>query len=108
LAYSTISQLSYIVLAVSLLNTSGSMGAIIHILSHGFAKITLFFWAGAVYVATHKTKVSELNGIAKSMPLSMVAFTIGALSMIGFPPMGGLVSKWFIVMVQLKEIKDGL
>jgi multicomponent Na+:H+ antiporter subunit D len=67
-----------------------------HIVAHGFAKITLFFWAGAVYVANHKTKVSELNGIAKYMPYSMAAFTVGALSMIGFPPMAGLISKWFI------------
>jgi multicomponent Na+:H+ antiporter subunit D len=105
LAYSTISQLSYIVLAVSLLNASGTMGAIIHIIAHGFGKITLFFWAGAVYIAAHKTKVSELNGIAKSMPFSMAAFTIGALSMIGFPPMGGLISKWFIANGAIKADK---
>ncbi len=96
LAYSTISQLSYIVLAVSLLADKAVLGSIMHIVAHGFAKITLFFWAGAIYVAAHKTKVSELNGIAKSMPLTMLAFTIGAISMIGFPPMGGFVSKWFI------------
>jgi multicomponent Na+:H+ antiporter subunit D len=96
LAYSTISQLSYIVLSVSLLSITGAIGAIMHIVAHGFAKITLFFWAGAVYVANHKTKVSELNGIAKYMPYSMAAFTVGALSMIGFPPMAGLISKWFI------------
>ena len=96
LAYSTISQLSYIVLSVSLLSITGAIGAIFHIVAHGFAKITLFFWAGAVYVANHKTKVSELNGIAKFMPYSMAAFTVGALSMIGFPPMAGLISKWFI------------
>jgi multicomponent Na+:H+ antiporter subunit D len=96
LAYSTISQLSYIVLAVSLLSDKAVIGSIMHIVAHGFAKITLFFWAGAIYVASHKTKVSELNGIAKSMPLTMFAFTIGAISMIGFPPMGGFVSKWYI------------
>lgn len=96
LAYSTISQLSYIILAVSLLSDKAILGSIMHIVTHGFAKISLFFWAGAVYVAAHKTKVSELNGIAKSMPFTMLAFTIGAISMIGFPPMGGFVSKWFI------------
>lgn len=96
LAYSTISQLSYIVLAVSLLSDKAVVGSIMHIVAHGFAKITLFFWAGAIYVASHKTKVSELDGIAKSMPFTMFAFTIGAISMIGFPPMGGFVSKWYI------------
>jgi multicomponent Na+:H+ antiporter subunit D len=96
LAYSTISQLSYIVLAVSLLSDKAILGAIFHIVAHGFAKITLFFWAGAVYVASHKTKVSELNGIAKKMPFTMFAYTLGALSMIGFPPMVGFASKWYI------------
>ncbi|MCA1933580.1 MAG: monovalent cation/H+ antiporter subunit D family protein [Calditerrivibrio sp.] len=96
LAYSTISQLSYIVLAISLLSSQAIVGSVMHIVAHGFAKITLFFWAGAIYVASHKTKVSELDGIAKHMPFSMAAFTIGAISMIGFPPMGGFISKWFI------------
>ncbi|MCX8083916.1 MAG: monovalent cation/H+ antiporter subunit D family protein [Calditerrivibrio sp.] len=96
LAYSTVSQLSYIVLAVSLLSPKAIVGSIMHIVAHGFGKITLFFWAGAVYVAAHKTKVSELSGIAKKMPFTMAAFTIGALSMIGFPPFGGFISKWFI------------
>ncbi|MEF3254564.1 MAG: monovalent cation/H+ antiporter subunit D family protein, partial [Deferribacterales bacterium] len=96
LAYSTISQLSYIVMAVSLLSPYAITGSIMHMVAHGFGKITLFFWAGAVYVANHKTKVSELNGIGKEMPFSTFAFTIGALSMIGFPPFGGFVSKWFI------------
>lgn len=96
LAYSTISQLSYIVLAISLLSNQAIIGSVMHIVTHGFAKITLFFWAGAVYVANHKTKVSELDGIAKYMPFSMAAFTVGAISMIGFPPMGGFISKWFI------------
>jgi len=96
LAYSTISQLSYIVLGAALLTPNGIAGGIIHIVVHAFSKITLFFTAGAIYVAHHKTKVSELNGIAKRMPLTMAAFTIGALSMIGLPPTSGFISKWYL------------
>jgi multicomponent Na+:H+ antiporter subunit D len=97
LAYSTISQLSYIVLGVALLSPSGITGSVMHMVLHGFGKITLFFTAGAIYVATHKTKVSQLDGIGRKMPFTMVAFTIGALSMIGIPPLGGFVSKFFLV-----------
>lgn len=97
LAYSTISQLSYIILAVALLTPAGIMGSVLHIVVHAFGKITLFFTAGAIYVAHHKTNVSELDGIGRKMPFTMVAFTIGALSMIGVPPLGGFVSKWHIL-----------
>src|SRR3989304_4463564 len=86
LAYSQKSQLPLILLGAALLTPNGIAGGIIHIVVHAFSKITLFFTAGAIYVAHHKTKVSELNGIAKRMPLTMAAFTIGALSMIGLPP----------------------
>ncbi len=96
LAYSTISQLSYVILGVALLSHSAIVGGIMHIVLHAFGKITLFFAAGAIYVASHKTKVSELNGIGKQMPFTMAAFTIGALSMIGIPPLGGFISKWYI------------
>ena len=96
LAYSTVSQLSYIVLGVALLTPSGIAGGIIHIVVHAFSKITLFFAAGAIYVAHHKTKVSELNGIARKMPFTMAAFSIGALSMIGLPPTSGFISKWYL------------
>jgi multicomponent Na+:H+ antiporter subunit D len=67
-----------------------------HITLHAFGKITLFFTAGAIYVATHKTKVSELDGIGRQMPFTMGAFTLGALSMIGIPPLGGFISKWYL------------
>jgi len=65
---------------------------------HAFGKITLFFTAGAIYVATHKTKVSELDGIGKQMPFTMAAFAIGALSMIGIPPAAGFISKWYLLL----------
>lgn len=97
LAYSTISQLSYVVLAVSVLTPLSIVGATLHIAAHAFGKITLFFAAGAIYTATHKTKISQLDGIGRRMPWTMTAFAIGALGMIGVPPTFGFVSKWFIV-----------
>ncbi|MEQ8506544.1 MAG: proton-conducting transporter membrane subunit [Rhodospirillales bacterium] len=97
LAYSTVSQLSYVVIAAAILTPISVAGAAIHIAAHAFGKITLFFAAGAIMVTSHKTKVSQLNGIGKRMPLTMTAFAIGALSMIGLPPTAGFVSKWFIL-----------
>jgi multicomponent Na+:H+ antiporter subunit D len=98
LAYSTVSQLSYVILGVALLTPSGVTGSIMHIVLHAFGKITLFFTAGAIYVATHKTEISQLNGIGRQMPWTMGAFTLGALSMIGIPPLGGFLSKWYIAI----------
>ena len=98
LAFSTIGQLSYIVLGVSLLSPLGVTGSMIHIAMHAFGKITLFFCAGAIYVAAHKKYISQLVGIGRSMPITMSAFTIGSLSVIGLPITGGLVSKWYLVM----------
>lgn len=98
LAFSTIGQLSYIVLGVSLLTPLGVTGSLLHIAMHAFGKITLFFCAGAIYVAAHKKYVSELVGIGRVMPFTMGAFAIGALSVIGLPLTGGLVSKWYLVM----------
>ena len=97
LAYSTISQLSYIVLGAMLGTAAGVIGSGMHIAMHAFGKITLFFCAGAYMVAAHRTKVSELDGIGRRMPLTTTAFTIGALSIIGLPPMGGTWSKWMLV-----------
>jgi len=96
LAYSTVSQLSYVILGVALLTPSGITGSIMQIVLHAFGKITLFFAAGAIYVTAHKTRVSELDGIGKQMPFTMAAFTAGAISMIGIPPLGGFLSKWFL------------
>ena len=98
LAWSTISQLSYIVLCVLLVTPLGIVGGSMHIVMHAFAKITLFFCAGAILITTHKTRISELGGIGRRMPWTMAAFTVGALSMIGVPPMAGFVSKWYILL----------
>lgn len=97
LAYSTVSQLSYIILAVAILAPLSVVGAALHIAAHAFGKITLFFAAGSIYTAAHKTDVSQLNGIGRRMPWTMGAFGIGALSMIGLPPAAGFVSKWYLV-----------
>ncbi len=98
LAYSTVSQLSYIVLAVALLTPSGILSSVIHVTIHAFGKITLFFVAGAIYVATGKKYISELDGIGRQMPFTLAAFTVGALSMIAVPPVGGIVSKWYLTL----------
>lgn len=97
LAYSTIAQLSYVVMAASILKPLAEVGAAIHMVAHAFGKITLFFAAGAIYVASKKTELYQLQGIGRRMPWTMAAFTIGALSMIGVPPTAGFVSKWYIL-----------
>ena len=96
LAYSTISQLSYMLLATSIMTPKGIIAAIIHMIFHGVSKITLFFVAGSIYIHTKKTEIKELDGIAKLMPKSMFAFTIAALSMIGIPPTACFYSKYYI------------
>ena len=98
LAFSTIGQLSYIVLGVALLSKSGMAGGLLHIAMHAFGKITLFFCAGAIFVATGCKRISQMVGIGKRMPLTMSAFFIGALSVIGLPPCGGFISKWHLVL----------
>jgi len=97
LAYSTIAQLSYVVMATAVLKPLSEVGAAIHMVAHAFGKITLFFAAGAIYTASKKTEITQLHGIGRRMPWTMAAFTIGALSMIGVPPTGGFVSKWYIL-----------
>jgi multicomponent Na+:H+ antiporter subunit D len=96
LAYSTVSQLAYIVLAGSLATAAGVAGGALHIVMHATGKITLFFCAGAIYIAHHKTEIRELDGIGRKMPFTMIAFLIGSLSVIGLPPLGGSWSKWLI------------
>ncbi len=98
LAYSTISQLSYIVLGAALANTWGIVGGSMHIAMHAFGKITLFFCAGAIYVATNKKNISEMDGLGRKMPFTMLAFFIASLSIIGLPPTGGSWSKWYLIM----------
>jgi len=96
LAYSTISQLSYILFGVALLSPFGIKGAMVHIPFHGFMKITLFLCAGAIMVVTGKKEISQMAGVGKQMPVTMLAFTIGALGMCGAPPVSGFISKWFL------------
>ncbi len=98
LAYSTISQLSYIVLGAALASQMAVQGAALHIVMHAAGKITLFFCAGAIYVQAHLTKVSDLDGQGREMPWVFAAFFVGALSIIGIPPLGGSWSK-FMLMV---------
>ncbi|NQU59661.1 MAG: monovalent cation/H+ antiporter subunit D family protein [Rhodospirillales bacterium] len=102
LAYSTISQLSYIVLGAMLVTDLGIVGSGMHIATHAFGKITLFFCAGAFMVAAHKTEISQMHGIGKSMPITTTAFLIGSLSIIGLPPFGGLWSKWYLFLGALE------
>ena len=102
LAFSTIGQLSYIVLGASLLSPKALTGGLVHIAMHAFGKITLFFCAGAIFVATGKKYISEMVGIGRRMPVTMTAFLIGSLSVIGLPPTGGFISKWFLVLGTLE------
>ena len=98
LAYSTVSQLSYIILGAALANSLGIIGGGMHIAMHAFGKITLFFCAGAILVASHKTEISEMKGLGRIMPLTFTAFFIGSLSVIGLPPLGGSWSKWYLML----------
>ena len=102
LAYSTISQLSYIILAAMLGVATGVLAGSLHIAMHAFAKITLFFVAGAILVSWHKTKVSELNGIGHAMPITMLAFLLASLSIVGLPPLGGSWSKWLLLQATME------
>ncbi len=106
LAYSTISQLSYIVLGAAMLTKSGVTGGVFNMVVHAFSKITLFFCAGAIFVASGKKNISDMNGIGKKMPVTMLAFTIGALSMIGIPPVSGFLVKWYLALgaIEMNQI----
>ena len=98
LAYSTISQLAYIVLGASLATSMGVFGGGMHMVMHAVGKITLFFCAGAIFVASHKKNVSELDGLGRTMPFTMAAFFLGSMSIIGLPPTGGAWSKWYLAL----------
>ena len=93
LAYSTISQLGYIVLGAALATSLAASGAALHIAAHAAGKITLFFCAGAIYVAHHLTDIKDMNGLGRVMPVTYAAFAFGALSIIGVPPLAGAWSK---------------
>ena len=98
LAYSTISQLSYVILGAVLANTSGIIGSVMHIATHAAGKITLFFCAGAILIAAHKSEISEMDGLGRQMPFTMGAFLIASISIVGLPPLGGVWSKWYLAL----------
>jgi multicomponent Na+:H+ antiporter subunit D len=106
LAYSTVSQLSYVVIGVALVgsavgdfapNTAAATGGLLHIGHHAFGKITLFFGAGAIYVASHLKSIRMMNGLGRRMPWTFGAFGLASLTMIGMPPVAGFVSKWYLL-----------
>src|SRR5436309_1558011 len=98
LAFSTVSQLSYIILGAALLTPNGILGGVAHITNHAVSKITLFLCAGSIYVSTHKTEVSQMSGLARRMPWTMAAFAVASLSLVGIPPASGFVSKWYLAL----------
>ena len=98
LAFSTVSQLSYIILGAALLNASGVMGGVAHVTNHAVSKITLFMCAGSIYASTHKTEISQMSGLARRMPWTMAAFGLASLSIVGIPLTSGFVSKWNIAL----------
>ena len=98
LAYSTIGQLAYMVLGASIPNQNGMTGGLIHLVNHSFSKITLFFAAGSILLASHKTKISEIAGLGRFLPWTFAALTIGSLSIIGIPPAAGFVTKYFLAI----------
>ncbi|MBE0462338.1 MAG: proton-conducting transporter transmembrane domain-containing protein [Halomonadaceae bacterium] len=96
LAFSTISQVSYIVLGVSLFGPFGTIGALAHLLHQGLMKVTLFFCAGIYAEELGIHRIDEMDGAGKRMPLTSLAFTVGALGMIGLPPFAGFITKWYL------------
>lgn len=98
LAYSTVGHLSYIALGAALLAPGALQGGILHLSAHALMKITLFFCAGAIYVHAHRTEVSQLDGLGRSMPWTFGAFAIGALGLAGIPPLNGFISKWWLAV----------
>ena len=101
LAYSTVSQISYVLVGIFLFTPDGLYGAAWQILFHALVKIGLFLFAGAVIYLTGKTRVEELDGLGREMPITFVSFTILALSLIGIPPTGGFFSKWYLATASL-------
>ncbi|WP_317454139.1 proton-conducting transporter membrane subunit [Streptomyces sp. TRM68416] len=98
LAYSTVSQLAYIVLAATLAHKVAAAGGALHMVTHAFGKITLFLCAGAIAVTAGKTRVSELDGLGRVMPWTFAAFATATVSIVGLPPTGGTWSKWLLVL----------
>ena len=105
LAFSTIGQLSYIILGICILTPASTAGALYHIVAHAFMKITLFMAAGAIFVTTHKKNISEMVGIGRRMPVTMTAFAASSLAVAGFPFFAGFVSKANIIMGAISNNK---
>lgn len=103
LAYSTISQISYILLGLSILSETGLEGALLHLMSHVASKGCLFLVAGVFIYKLKKRNVTELKGVGKQMPITMWCFTIASLSLVGIPPLGGFLSKWVIAMAAIQD-----
>jgi len=106
LAYSTVSQVSYIILGVAIVGPIATIGGVVHLVHQGVMKITLFFCAGNLAETLGIHKISEMNGVGRRMPLTMTAFTIGALGMIGIPPIAGFVSKWYLGLGALEADQE--
>ena len=103
LAFSTVSQLSYIILGAALLNSSGVLGGVAHISNHAVSKITLFLCAGSIYVSTRRTEISQMSGLARRMPWTMGTFALASLSIVGIPLTSGFVSKWYLALGTLES-----
>ncbi len=102
LAYSTVSQVSYVLFGIACLNPAALMGALLHVVFHSVLKTTLFLNAGTVIVATDKHEVNELKGIGKTLPITMITFSVAALGLVGIPPVCGFVSKWYLCLGALE------
>ena len=96
LAYSTISQLAFSIMSLFLFGSKAVIAAVLHMIAHSFAKITLFYSAGNIYTATYKTKIEDMKGIGFILPKTFFCFFIGAISLIGIPPLAGFLSKYLI------------
>ena len=103
LAYSTVSQVSYILFGLFLMNATAMTGALLHVLCHSVVKDGLFLCAGAIIYKTHKTQVDDLTGIGKEMPVVLWCFTLCSLALIGIPPMCGFMSKWYLAVGSLSS-----
>lgn len=103
LAYSTVSQISYILFGLALMNRTGMEGGFLQLISHGLVKAALFLCAGAIILRTGETRVSKLWGLGRRMPVLMWCYTVAALGLIGIPPTGGFVSKWYLAAGALRS-----
>lgn len=106
LAYSTVGHLSYIALGAALISAGALQGGLLHLSAHALMKITLFFCAGAIYVHAHKTEVSQLDGLGRSMPWTFGAFAVGSLGLAGIPPLNGFISKWWLAVGSIEADKS--